>query len=361
MEFLIMAKPPLEPNLDAARRHLELLTGEPDPVVAFQLFSDSDKNNRRFARGFHGRFDDVLPRLIQAQEDGCGVFIAVNETDGRARRKENMTAARALFLDLDGAPLPDTWPADPDLVLLSSFHDGVAKHQVWWFIEPTTDWGTWQRMQKALVRRYGGDPKCTLTTQVGRLAGFFHLKRPEQPWQVQTLHDSGADPAIRVPLDYLVERFGFDLSTVELPRSSQRGSIDRPPPVHGWDADFDVMAARRLVSDPDAWATTSDGGVSIYQMACRLRDLGISEALAVDLIRQNVPVYPDSWPEDHVERKTRHAFRYAQNDAGAASIEADRRTLVAAFADEDILQQVDAEQRAKAAAMFGTGKEADHG
>ncbi|WP_161601148.1 DNA-primase RepB domain-containing protein [Neoaquamicrobium microcysteis] len=343
-------------DLDGARRHLSALTGEPDPVVAFQLFSDADKTNTRLARGLHGRLDDVLPRLTEAQRHGCGVFVSVNETDGRARRKENMRHARALFLDMDGAPLPDTWTVEPHLVVASSCHDGVSKFQCWWFVQPTTKWDVWQKTERALVERYGGDPKCTLTTQVGRLAGFYHLKRPAHPWQVRIVHDAG--DVARHTLDDLVEAFGFDLSAITLPRAPHVNAGDRPPP-NGWDADFDVLAARRLVSDPDNWTATSDGAVSIYQMACRLRDLGISQGLAVELIREHVPVFPDAWPDDHVERKTAHAYRYGQNDAGVSSLEADRLHFANAFSDDDLLRRVDAEEKARAAAMFGR-KVSDH-
>jgi len=50
--------------------------------VAWQLFSDTDKNNRKAARCFHGRIADVVTDLVEAQQSGCGVFIAVNATDG---------------------------------------------------------------------------------------------------------------------------------------------------------------------------------------------------------------------------------------------------------------------------------------
>lgn len=347
----------LEPDHDAARRHLHALTGERDPVVAWQLFSDTDKNNRKAARSFHGRLGDVLPDLAEAQRRGCGVYVAVNATDGDGRKASNMSFARAVFLDLDGAPLPVTWPVHPDLVLHSSSVDGTDKFQAWWMLKPTDDWDRWTRVQRAMAMRFGGDLKCCITTQVARLAGFWHLKRPDQPWQVRIIHDAGH--VERHKLDDLVKAFGFDLSAIKLPVASQRDSIDRPPPVHGWDADLDVVAARRLVADPEAWTTTNDGGFSIFKMACRLRDLGISEGLAVELIREHVPIVPDSWHEDHIERKTRHAYRYGQNDAGVNSVEADRRALVAAIRDPRIQKLLEDERRTLAEAIRD-GKGTDH-
>lgn len=332
-------------DLDAAERHLHLLAGEPDPLVAWQVFDDT-KQRRDLARGFHGRFHDVLPRLIAAQENGCGVFLAVNVTDGKRRRIENMVHARAVFLDLDGAPLPATWPVEPDLIVHSSSVDTVDKYQCWWLIDPTADWATWQKTQKALALKYSGDLKCSLVTQVGRCAGFWHQKRQDQSWQVRIIRDNALDPEVRWSLDKLVERFGFDLSTITVP-VSRREQIDRPPPLHGWDNALDVVAARRLVADEANWRTTSNGAVSVFQMAARLRDLGISKALAIELIEETVPALPAEAERDsrYVERKAGNAYAYGQNDAGVNSAEADRHALLGAASD-DIRDVLEADRRA---------------
>jgi len=347
----------MEIDLDAAQRHLHLLAGEPDPLVAWQVFDDT-KQRPDLARGFHGGLDDGLPRLIAAQENGCGVFVAVNTTDGKRRRIENMRHARAVFLDLDGAPLPAKWPVEPDLIAHSSSVDNVDKFQCWWLIDPTADWATWQKMQKALALKYSGDLKCSLVTQVGRCAGFWHQKNRDQPWQVRIILDNGVDAEVRWPLDKLVERFGFDLSTITVP-VSRREQIDRPPPLHGWDNALDVVAARRLVADQANWRTTSNGAVSVFQMAARLRDLGISKGLAIELIEETVPALPAEAERDnrYVERKVGNAYAYAQNDAGVNSVEADRHILLD-VASDDIRDALEADRRAMLDALRkGNGDE----
>lgn len=325
-----------KPDFDAAKRHLGLLTGKQDPAVTWQVFDDT-KKDPSLAACFHGRLDEVIPRLKAAQRKGCGVFVSVNETDGKGRRNENMRRARALFLDLDGTPLPDwnDWSINPDLTIRSSTVDGVEKFQCWWFIKPTNDWDTWRRAQKALALKFGGDPKCTLTTQVGRCAGFFHQKRRDQRSRVEIDLDLVTSNTRRHRLDYLIAELGLDLSTVDRP--SERDQVDRPPPMYGWDNELDIAAAQMFVADQANWKTTSDGGVSVFNMACHIRDLGVSSIRAVELIREYLPVYPDSWPDDHVERKVAHAYRYAQNEAGAHSFEADRQNLAASLIDRDAL------------------------
>ncbi|MER2534141.1 MAG: DNA-primase RepB domain-containing protein [Rhizobiaceae bacterium] len=324
-------------DLEAARRHLNLLAGEPDPVVAWQTFDDQKiRGDRSLARSFHGRLDEVLSQLTKAQERGAGVYAAVNRTDGSGRKRENMMAARALFLDLDGTPLPAAWPVAPDLTIHSSSVDGIDKFQCWWLIQPIADFHRWQQMQKALALQYGGDLKCTLITQVGRCAGFFHLKRPDQPWQVRIIDHDECDGTVRWKLDELVERFGFDLSTINVP-SAQREQIDRPPPLYGYDNELDIVVARQLLADEANWTLTSDGAVSVFKMACRLRDLGISQALATELIEEHIPALPAGAEGDnrYVEKKVANAFRYGRNDAGALSYEADRHELMAALDDPE--------------------------
>lgn len=320
-------------DLVAARRHIYLLSSEPDPVVAWQVFDDS-KTKPALARGFHGRLDTVLPALRKAQANGCGIYVAVNATDGRRRKKENIRHARAVFLDLDGTPLPDAWPAKPDLIIHSSSHDGINKFQCWWLIDPTSDWGAWRAMQTALADRYSGDRKCTIVTQVGRCAGFYHLKRPDRPWQVRIVADNATENKARWSLDKLAETFGFDLAAVKL-RIPERTGLNRPPPIHGWDNGLDVEAAQNLLAYEGNWVPTSDGSYSIFRMACRLHDLGISQSLAAEMIEEHLPGLPASAMNDnrYVERKVANAYRYARNAAGSWSREADRREMIASIND----------------------------
>src|SRR5208337_3895469 len=48
---------------------------------------------------------DNFAELARLSARGAGVFVTVNRTDLKGRRKENIVAVRALFVDLDGAPI----------------------------------------------------------------------------------------------------------------------------------------------------------------------------------------------------------------------------------------------------------------
>lgn len=308
------------PDLRAARAHLRLLTGQDDPIVSWQVFCDSDKERRDLARSFHGRLDDVLPRLDRAQAEGCGVFVAVNETDGEGRRKENITRARAVFLDLDGTAPPDSWPEPPHLLVRSS-NLQVPKFQAWWRIPDTDDFEAWTAFQRLLADRYGGDPKCTMLTQVGRCAGFWHLKDPDRPQRVTIIDEAGRDSAHTTtwPLDVLALQFDFDLAAALSERATDRIDPDAEP-ASGWDHPADLARARSFLADPDSWHGTSNGEVSLYRAASSLRDLGISPEMAEELISELLPIdVPASWSDDHIARKVRNAYQYAAEPPGAAS------------------------------------------
>lgn len=304
-------------NIETARLHLRVISGEADPAVSWQTFNDADKNSRRDARSFHGRLDEVLQKLRAAQKQGCGVFVAVNKTDGEGRKKSNMVAAANVLLDLDGQPLPDKFPVSPALITQTS----AGKFHCWWPIEPTDDWQAWQAFHKQLIVEFGGDPKCAMITQVGRVAGFQHQKDPDNVQPVEIYEDNSADydRGLTWTLDDLAKEFGYDLDAL-----SAEPARDRiKEPEHGWDHAADVARARDFVSREQNWHKTSNGEVSVFRAAAHLQDLGISPELAVELITEHVPMLPDSWPDDHIETKVNHAYTYAQGDAGNRSVMTD--------------------------------------
>jgi len=92
-----------KPNIDEARRFLLAL--DPSDQFTFQTFDDSKEKHKRFVKIFHGSLEKCFGELNWRNEDGAGVFVTVNRTDGLGRRRQNIKQVRAIFLDLDGAPL----------------------------------------------------------------------------------------------------------------------------------------------------------------------------------------------------------------------------------------------------------------
>lgn len=163
--------PPLELNRDDAERFLRAL--DPDATeFTFQVFDDDySRKDRNLARIFHSTLAQVWHRLADLNRRGAGVFVTVNETDGEGRELKNMKRVRALFIDLDGAPLPETFHCKPHIVVESS----RGRWHVYWRVSDCT-LDQFTALQKRLIRHYGSDPKITDTTRVMRLPGFIHHK-----------------------------------------------------------------------------------------------------------------------------------------------------------------------------------------
>lgn len=89
------------PDLDVARRFLTLLDEDAEQFT-FQIFADR-KAGRVTPCHRYGDLDGLADWLSRQNRQGAGIFVTVNETDGRGREAENVRRVRAGFIDLDDA------------------------------------------------------------------------------------------------------------------------------------------------------------------------------------------------------------------------------------------------------------------
>jgi P4 family phage/plasmid primase-like protien len=184
-----------------AKPHLELYTSAQQGVVepprvdlavaeaflsifgerhTFQTFDETKSGNRELAKVLHGGAEQ-LDTLHRLNARGAGVFFTVSQTDLQGRKAENVTAVRALFLDLDGAPLAPVLDAAkkggvvPHLVIESS----PDRFHVYWRVTGVS-LDQFTPAQKALAHRFGGDTKVHDLPRVMRVPGFLHQKVKEQ-------------------------------------------------------------------------------------------------------------------------------------------------------------------------------------
>ncbi|MBK7079424.1 MAG: hypothetical protein IPH55_01405 [Betaproteobacteria bacterium] len=108
------------------------------------------------------------------------MFVMVNEGDGvvhegskTCRTAANVKQVRALFVDLDGAPLQPVAAAavPPDIVVNSS----PGKYHGYW-LGVSCPLDAFTPAQLALAEKFGGDPSVNDLPRVMRLPGFFHQK-----------------------------------------------------------------------------------------------------------------------------------------------------------------------------------------
>lgn len=170
----------ITPDLDHASSFLESLA--PGATWSFQTFDDGATNDPRLIRQFHGTLQRHAGDLAKLNERGAGIFVTINETDGNGRRKTNITRVRALFVDLDGAPVEpvQSGPTPAHIVTATS----PGKYHAYWRVSDCP-LDACEPALKELIGRYGGDPACSDRNRVLRLPGFWHRKR--EPFMVRTI------------------------------------------------------------------------------------------------------------------------------------------------------------------------------
>jgi archaellum biogenesis ATPase FlaH/biotin operon repressor len=122
------------------------------------------------ARVLFGSLDDMEEELVRYQEAGFGVFVTINETDGKWVEKANIVNARAVWADVDCQEEPK-WPMEPTMVVRTA----NGYHAYWVFSEPVSpkDCEEWNR---GLVELIGSDGNSIDAARVLRIPGFIHQK-----------------------------------------------------------------------------------------------------------------------------------------------------------------------------------------
>jgi hypothetical protein len=166
-----------QPNIAQAKHFFNELA--PSSKLTLQTFSDRAKNPA-LTRVFHGTFDQHADELTRLSLAGAGIFVMVNEGDGAihgdsktCRTNRNVVRIRAVFCDLDGAPLEPILmaPMAPQIIVESS----PGRWHAYWLTSDTS-LSEFKNIQLALAKKYDGDPSVCDLARVMRVPGFYHRK-----------------------------------------------------------------------------------------------------------------------------------------------------------------------------------------
>ncbi len=177
-------------DIDEAKRFLKAL----DPTTekfTFQTFDDKGNNNA-LVKVLHGTLDEHAGELRRLNEMGAGVFVTVNETDLKGRKAKNITRVRAVYVDLDGAPLEPVTRhhVQPHIIVESS----EGRWHAYWLVNdmPLNDFrGT----QELLIKEFGADEAVKDLPRVMRLPGFLHQKKEPRAIRIKTISGEAPYPA----------------------------------------------------------------------------------------------------------------------------------------------------------------------
>lgn len=210
-------EPIVAADVAAAVRFLDFIApGEP---LTFQTFDDTPAKRRSLATIRHGHITNCERALLDINARGAGVFWMVNRGDGQGRAAANVKGIRALFLDLDGAPLqPVLETIEPHAVVESS----PGKWHAYWRVSDCPP-ARFKGAQQALARRFGGDPSVCDLPRVLRVPGFVHRKAEPFVSRIERL--SAMEP---YAFDALVRGLHLDpvSDAVPAPKAAQHVDAD---------------------------------------------------------------------------------------------------------------------------------------
>ena len=168
----------LTPNLTDVRRFVDAICGDDDPqwttipesatapttiIPIWRKWRAEDRSRwgRResvdlkpvpLMRTWTAPVDLAASELMARNQAGAGIFLTVNRSSKPERRKaSDIDMVRALYVDLDGAPMTSELEDSADVVTQTS--EG-RWHAFWRVSVPLHDFADRQR---ALIRRFGSD------------------------------------------------------------------------------------------------------------------------------------------------------------------------------------------------------------
>ena len=213
---------------DAERFLSRLRTTENDTNYLFCCYPDPPdlKGNTSIPGGVYGNIRQYEDKLIRYNESLYGVYVTVNKTESKSRKKDDIVLARAIWQEDDGDGKEIKLP--PSFTVETS----PNKYHRYWIIDGgTTDFERWQMIMDVMVNQYGSDPNAKDLCRVMRLPGFNHVKDPSNPFLVHILNGTG--PSYRfddlcqffIP-EYMKQRAKASYSSAN---SKPRGGEDKEP------------------------------------------------------------------------------------------------------------------------------------
>jgi len=315
---------------DEAERHVTLLTGLADRSICVRLIHDRDRSKP--ARNLTGPLDELWPEIIEAQADGYGVFVVVNEGGHKAKE---ITAIRAVVIDGDNVPTPATWHIKPSFIVRRS---ATRWHAYWLTDDLSLEQFT--PLQKRLAAHYGTDPSISDLPRVMRLAGTVHQKATPT---LITLEDTGngLDVWAMAPIPSVHLAKG-------LPELSEQKREARAAPDMELDLAGNVLTATKYLQSLPHVIIGEGSDHAAYSAAATVLELGISTEKTFELMMGHFKCTPKD-PE-WIREKVEHAAEYMQNQAGASAVASGQE----AFGESEIVKAT-AEAKPKRSRYYPVG------
>ena len=261
----------------------------------------------------HGTIEEHFAALESLNNRGAGIFATINRTDGKGRKCDNVVGIRAVFVDLDGAPLAPImqWALSPHIVVESS----PGRFHAYWLVDETVALTEFTALQKRLATMFGGDPKVHDLARVLRLPGFIHRKG--DPFRTRVVHYNALP---RYSASELITALAdVSVTDVERPTRSETPAIEPDQPGN-------IQAAiDYLKNDADPAVAHQQGNNGTYAIVTYVRGhFGLSEEKCFELMRDHYnPRCKPEWSANELQTLVHNGYAYAQTTQGAESAQAE--------------------------------------
>ncbi|MFC1868371.1 PriCT-2 domain-containing protein, partial [Thermodesulfobacteriota bacterium] len=131
-------------------------------------------------RILHGTLDEHnKDELIELNRKGAGIFVTVNETDFKGRRKANITGVRSVWQEDDNGHGPN--PLIEHNICVETSPEKYHRY----YLTDSDNLDEFDSVQRRLVEDHGSDPNAKDISRVLRVPGFYHMKNPVNPHLVK--------------------------------------------------------------------------------------------------------------------------------------------------------------------------------
>jgi len=286
-------------DLQQAREFLSALSSH-DGTASFSFQTLYDKHpgdtpeiirqrEKELTRQFHGTLDDYAERLVELNENGAGVFVCVNRTDGGGLRGKNVDRIRSFFIDDDSDHLQvSDMELEPSIVVRSK-----RGCHFYWLTKNGTNKDAFGPAQKALAQRFQTDEAVSNLNRVMRVPGFLHNKTDPYLVRAEVVQVDRA-----YALKDLVQAFGIDVEVFERKPRVQVDTLKIK----------DIPMERRLQRTRGQLramgpAVEGSGGYTATIAACRVaNDFAIPDHLFIPELLDWGGRCDPPWASDELER-----------------------------------------------------------
>ncbi len=205
--------------------------------VIWPINKGKPPEGQQLVANIRGTPDNLASILQRSNEQGYGIFVTVNETDGEGVKASNVVRIRTVFADFDDG-IPGRFPLTPSMIVQTS----PGKCQCYWLVDDDMAPSQFDGIMSCLVETYGADKNAKDIARVLRIPGFDHTKA--DPFPVRLTSPLSGKEITRYQTRTLIDAFPAPAAKS---RSSKPSKLDRLGSIIGGVA-FDATRARNALS-----------------------------------------------------------------------------------------------------------------